>query len=219
MKPVPSCTIFIFVIIGLVNAACKKSIDTPQINYTRLKVLEFKTNLPVPGARVEIYKCKRQGFGGCSELSLFNTLTTDKDGNFQFDSRLNIYVAEASEGKYWRGRSGGDDMSGNPQPVRDILLTPIGYTKIHIHQVKPHPAGLLIAVNTQLDQSMSYGSTMVFSLPTDTTVTMAGFGNNNNVVNWYFLDAPGNVDSTQQRGQIPGYYINRFDTALVEINY
>jgi hypothetical protein len=70
-------SILIMVMIGLHNAACKNSIDTPPVSYTKLEVQEYKTNFPIPGAEVKIYECTKQGFGGCAELSLRKTVTAD----------------------------------------------------------------------------------------------------------------------------------------------
>lgn len=70
-------SILIMVMIGLHNAACKNSIDTPPVTYTKLEVQEYKTNFPIAGAEVKIYECTKQGFGGCAELSLRRTVTAD----------------------------------------------------------------------------------------------------------------------------------------------
>ena len=70
-------SILIMVMIGLHNAACKNSIDTPPVTYTKLAVQEYKTNFPIASAEVKIYECTKQGFGGCAELSLRRTVTAD----------------------------------------------------------------------------------------------------------------------------------------------
>ena len=70
-------SILVMVMIGLHNAACKKSIDTPPVSYTELKVQDYKTNFLIVGAEVKIYECTKQGFGGCAKLSLRKTVTTD----------------------------------------------------------------------------------------------------------------------------------------------
>ena len=48
---------------------------------------------------------------------------------------------------------------------------------------------------------------------------MMSYGNTNYIINWYFIDGLGNTVATETGGQIPGYYVNRFDTVSVEINY
>jgi hypothetical protein len=199
--------------------ACKKSGIVPDFTPS-LKVLELKTNLPIAGAEVRIYECKTYGFGGCSDVSLLRTLTTDKDGNFQFDLKLNVFVADATHDQYWDGGSGGETFWGTSQPVTDIYLTPVAYTKLHIKRINPHSPGLSLVVNINRDSSFfNYGPTNAFAQPDDTTVVMPSYGYTNNILSWHFSDAMGNVDTTDVGGQLPSYYISRFDTASMEINY
>ena len=219
MKSPLSYSILSIAMIWLQNAACKKSIDTPPVTYTTLKVLEYKTNFPIAGAEVKIYECTKQGFGGCADLSLRKTVTTDKDGNFRFDARLHAYVVDASESRYWTGGTGGEDFGGNALPVTNIFLTPVAYTKIHIREINPHPTGIFMALRLVPDSSLLLPFPVVFNGPTDTTFVLESFGNRKNLVYWYFTDAMGNEDSTQNRGQLPSYYINRFDTVSLKINY
>jgi len=213
--------VFIIAVTGLLNSACKKSDSVPPINYTTLKVLEFKTNLPIAGAEVKIYECKKRDILGCSDLSLLRALTTDKDGNFQFDSKLNVYLVHAAHSNYWDGDSGGDTIGGATQmPLTNIYLTPIAYTKIHLRKINPHSPSLSLVVNINRDSSLFYyGPANAFAQPDDTTVLMPGYGYTNNFLSWHFSDGMGNVDTTETGGHLPGYYISRFDTAFVEINY
>lgn len=206
--------ILAIVIMSLLNAACKKLDFKPEVTYTTLKVLELGTNLPVAGAEVKIYECN-SGFGGCADLIMRKTVTTDKDGNFQFDSQLHAYLAVASQSKYWTGSSGGDNLWGGQEPVTNIFLTPVAYTTIHMKEVNPHPVGMLITINVAPDSSFIFGSAAYVKLPADTTFTLESYGNRNNVVTWNFTDSMG----TYAGGQLPVHYINRFDTVSVEINY
>jgi hypothetical protein len=220
MKPALFYSILTIVIMGLLNAACKKSDAVSGVTYSTLKVMELGTHLPIVGAEVKIYECTKHSSGGCADLSAPTILITDKDGNFQFDSKLNVYLVLAAHDKYWDGGSGGTDIVGNPQPVTNIYLSPVAYTKIHIKEIDRHPLGLFMVVNVKQDTSfLSYGSRTTFSLPADSTFDAPSYGNTNNFLNWYFIDGRGNIDSTSPGGQLPSYYINRFDTASVEINY
>ena len=215
-----STCVFIITVTGLLNTACKKSDSVPAVTYASLKVLELKTGLPIAGAQVKIYECKDHSLGFCSDLSLLRTLTTDNDGNFEFDSKLNVFAADASHDQYWNGGSGGDTFLGNPRPVTDIYLTPVAYTKIHIRKINPHSPDLSLVVNINRDSSFFENGTLnAFAQPADTTVVMPSYGYTNNLLRWHFSDGFGNVDTTETVGQLPIYYINRFDTAAVEINY
>ena len=212
--------ILTIVLTGLLNTACKKE-RPPAIIYRTLKVLELKTNLPIGGATVKIYECTKQGFGGCSEYTLLRTLTTDKDGNIQFDSRLNVSSADASHEQYWDGGSGGQDFWGNTLPLGDIHLIPVANTKIHLKKINPHAPESSLIVNVNQDPHSIFfdGTSYSFHQPADTTLVLSSYGYMNNIIDWYFMDGMGNIDTTDVGGQLPSYYINRFDTAAVEINY
>jgi hypothetical protein len=220
MKSHPFYSILIIIEIGLHIAACKKS-DTEPATYTTLKVLAFKTNLPIAAAEVKIYECNSPAYAGCSDRSLLQTLTTDKDGNFQFDSKLNFYDIRASLDGYWEGVTGGNDVWGNYRGVSNIFLAPIANTKIHIRKINPHPPELYLVVNLDKDTySLFFPSvTKTFAQPADTTVLVSCFGYMDNLINWYFINAQGVIDTANAGGQIPAFYVSRFDTAFVEINY
>src|SRR6476646_1290521 len=101
MKPPVFFSIITIVLMGWVSNGCMKSDSEPAITHKTLKVLELKTNLPIAGAAIKIYECKRHSFGGCSELSSPVTAATDNEGNFRFNSKLNVYLAEARHDHYW----------------------------------------------------------------------------------------------------------------------
>jgi hypothetical protein len=197
--------VFIIVVASLLNAACKKIDFVPKIAYTTLRVLEFKTDLPVADAKVKIYECKKYSFGSCSDVSLLRTLTTDKDGNFQFDSKLRVFEADASHDQYWDGGSGA-------QPITDIHLIPIAQTKIHLQKINTHSQDALLHI-------FFCGLHYSYNQVEDSTVIIESYGNSDNSIDWYFTDDRGNKITTETSGQVPIYYINRFDTASVEINY
>lgn len=220
MKSPHLFSILIIAMIGLHNAACKKS-DSEPVTYTTLKVLEIKTNLPIAGAEVKIYDCNSGRYAGCSDRSLLQTLTIDKDGNFQFDSKLNFYDIRTSPNGYFEGVTGGKDGWGNYRGVSNIFLTPIGNAKIHIRKINPRPPELTLVVSFTRDlySQFSPAVTKAFGQPTDTMVVMPCFGYTDNVINWYFLNSQGVIDVANAGGETPSFYVSRFDTAFVEINY
>jgi hypothetical protein len=59
----------IIVMISLFTITCKKS-GKPEVVYTTLKALEFKTNNPVADATVKLYKCVHPNPWGCLEDSV-----------------------------------------------------------------------------------------------------------------------------------------------------
>ncbi|MFT4019639.1 MAG: hypothetical protein QM668_21930 [Agriterribacter sp.] len=210
----------VLIVMSMLNNSCKKSGNVPEVHYKTLKVLEKKTNLPVAGATVKIYKAIDIGYGVFREGTILGTLTTDKDGKFKFDSELGVNYAIATHNKYWAGSSGGSDMFGS-YPFGNIYLAPVGYTKIHLKKINTHLSGLLLTVKVSEDPSPPFdpGSGLSFNQPADTTILMMSYGNTNYIINWYFIDGLGNTVATETGGQIPGYYVNRFDTVSVEINY
>ena len=222
MKPAPYYIIVSITIIGLLNAKCKKSeTEPPPVIYKTLKVLELKTMSPLAGAEVSIYVCKRWALGGCADGAVMEPITSDNNGQFQFNSTADVYAIEASHKKYWNGVTGGTNLIGSRLPVTDISLTPVAYTKIHLHKVNSHSAHVALAIDLYADPYDIFSRVVrnVFDQPADATEIIPSYGYTNNLIKWHFIDQSGNVDSIEGGGQTPPYYINRFDTASVEINY
>jgi len=204
------------ILILLLNVACKKSIGEKPVNYIHLKVLELKTGIPLEGALVKLYACNHPDVFGCLSDSLVDVETTDKDGDFQFDANLNAYTLTASE-KNYIDASGGGIGTG----FGDIYLMPLAHTKIHLVKQNPHPDSLLLAIASDIDPAplWTFPETNYYHQANDTTVLIASCGNINNTINWYFTDNGHVVITTETGGHIPDYYINRFDTAIVELHY
>jgi len=208
--------VVIVVTMILLNASCKKSVGSqPPPVYIKLKVLELETNTPVPYASVEIYDCTRRGWGGCTQSSLVGKQVTDPLGSFQYDSEVNPYFIVAHHDNYWDGATGGEEFpSGGQLPIGDIHLTPIAYSRIHLKRVNPHSPYLSLVILI----GGVFGSRGAYNLPLDSTVILSSFGNSNNRFSWYFANQAGDVDTTDKGGSFD-YYIHRFDTASVQINY
>lgn len=203
-------SIFVFVTVN----ACSKSGDASLADIRTLHVLEFKTNSPIAEANVYLNECTRLDPYGCLADSIIGKLTTDKDGSFQYNARLNIYSIAASHNNYWSDETGGNTG------LSDIYLTPVAYTKIHLKKINTHQPGLLLALELNKDPAplFSFGIRQSYDMPADTTVLLESFGNNNNSIYWYFTDNAGTI-ATETGGILPDYYINRFDTATAEVNY
>ena len=95
-------SIFVFIIIN----ACSKSGNAAPADIRTLHVLEFKTNNPIANADVYLNECTRLDPYGCLADSVIGKLTTDKDGSFQYNARLNIYSIAASHSNYWSDETG-----------------------------------------------------------------------------------------------------------------
>ncbi|MEP6952368.1 MAG: hypothetical protein ABI863_23955 [Ginsengibacter sp.] len=196
--------------------ACTKSGSSPEVNYTALKVLEFKTNTPIADADVVLEKCTHPDPFGCFESSVVGRISTDKNGNFKFESKLGVYLIAASHVNYWSDHSG-----GNSSGPGDVYLTPVAYTKIRLKKLNAHPGDLLLRLVLNKDPTplFTIGIPHSYDLPVDTAVLMESYGNYNNNIAWYFTDRSGTVASGEGSGMVPNYYINRFDTATAEVDY
>lgn len=202
-------TIFFY----LLNAGCRKSIDKP-VNYIHSKVLELETEMPIGGAQVKLYQCTQPGSSGCRAESMVDTEITDSAGNFQYDSRLNVYAITASHSRYIDGSTGGIGAG-----LGLIHLAPLACTKIHFLKVNPHPDDLLLTLETGTEPSPSLASFLYYPLFSDTTIYIRSSGNINNTLVWLFSDKDHVVVPSETGGQIAEYYISRFDTAFVELHY
>jgi len=195
--------------------ACSKSAGPPTADIRTLHVLEFKTNSPIENADVYLNQCTHPDPFGCLADSVIGKLTTDEDGSFQYNARLNIYSITASHSSYW------SDGPGGNTGLSDIYLTPVAYTRLHLKKVNTHQPGLLLALELNKDPAplFSFGVRQSYEMPADTTVLLASFGNNNNIITWNFTDDAGAIITTETGGSLHGYYINRFDTATAEMDY
>jgi hypothetical protein len=208
----------IFFIACIVITGCKKS----SPHYESYQVLEYRTNTPIAGAKVLLFKCLGGGEGTPCTNSVFDSLITDSNGGFQFASN-GVHMIVAEHQNYIYGHSG-DDV-----PLGDVYLSPLAHTKAHLKKVSVHDPALHLDINVSGDQNtvpdvfnnisplfFKYS----FNMPNDTTVILNSYGNNNNTLLWYIGKevSPG-LDSLVEKLGSQQYYINRFDTAVVEIDY
>ena len=75
--------------------ACSKA-ATPEVATYLIKVKEYKTNVPLPGVKISLYRCTNyDAVFGCQSKSVFATHSTDQKGEYAF---IEAEYLKANEG-------------------------------------------------------------------------------------------------------------------------
>jgi hypothetical protein len=155
--------------------SCKKSAIPEESTYL-IKVKEYKTNMPLPGVKISLYKCTNyDAVFGCQSKSVFATHSTDQKGEYSFIEAEYLKVNEGiilSKPQYF-------DTQGN---AGEISMQPEAWVKIGLKTSKSYPDTCLIDLNTTGE--LGNGSSLTFKAPEDSVVNFRLFGNEINVVNW-----------------------------------
>jgi hypothetical protein len=70
--------------ISVLFVSCKKSGIPEEATYL-IKVKEYKTNVPLPGVNIRLYRCTNyDAVFGCQARSVFATHSTDQKGEYAF---------------------------------------------------------------------------------------------------------------------------------------
>lgn len=210
-----------FLIGAILCSGCEKTspngIGGNQSFKTYFLVKEFGTNSPVADATVELLHCDVPDYCwgcGCGNPSKFATIKTDANGQASYiiGSSSKLLQVDVSQSKYWRGGvynfSRGDTVH--------IFLKPVGTIKASIKKINTYAYDDFLNITVR-DAACSvcllYTGTRI-GLPNDTTVFLKGYGNSNNQVVWNINYSIPTVSQT-----LPDIYINKFDTASVNIEY
>lgn len=155
--------------------ACSKA-ATPEVATYLIKVKEYKTNVPLPGVKISLYRCTNyDAVFGCQSKSVFATHSTDQKGEYAF---IEAEYLKANEGiilskpQYF-------DTQGN---AGEVSMQPEAWVKIGLKASKSSPDTCLIDLNTTGE--LGYGSSLTFKAPKDSVVNFRLFGNEINVVSW-----------------------------------
>jgi hypothetical protein len=171
------CTVLLFI-------SCKRSTSESTSEHTStIKVKEYKTNIPLSGVLVSLFKCSNyDAVFGCRSTSLIGTYTTDQQGECIIsDGELN----RANQGmilskfQYW-------NMNGY---VGEITMEPEAWVKIALSASRTYPDTSIFEIQT-IGQS-GVKSFQSFKPPKDSSINFRLFGNEMNKVNWvlYTKDA------------------------------
>lgn len=197
-------TILISIVVTLIG--CGKTemdldLSIPTISLpVSLKVLEKSTHSPISGATVYFQKCSNyDNVFGCVSYSVVKYAFTNNDGVASIQSSVPIESIEVKKTSYW------DYFNKN---VTDVELVPKGVIELSVKKENSYNSTDKLYVGLSLDDSHSIG------LPSDTTIYLDGYGNMDNIVNWYI-----NTPNSGLSGSSPSFHINGFDTARVTIKY
>lgn len=156
--------------------SCKKSSETQTVTTYIIKVKEYKTNVPLAGVDIRLYKCTYYDFVfGCQSKSLYATHTTDNKGEYvTTQSELN----KANQGiilskpQYW-DREGGNG---------EYPMIPEALVKIALKASKAYPDTSIFELKTT--GAFGLASFQSFKAPIDSIVNFRLFGNEINKVDW-----------------------------------
>lgn len=169
---------FIFVFLALtVFSSCKKLINaSPQENTYLMTVKEYKTNIPLAGVLISLYKCsKYDNIFGCQSTAVFVTRSTDQNGEYAFtQSELNQSNQGIilSKSRYWERPGGQGDRPMEPEAIVNLTLK----------ASKSYPDTSMFQLD--ITSELGNGSGKTFRAPKDSSFNFRLFGNQKNTVKW-----------------------------------
>ncbi len=142
----------------------------------QMEVLEYKTNIPLPSVKIELYRCSDyDNIFGCQEKQIFATRFTDNSGRYSFtQSELNtsnqgIILHKAN---YWNAGGG----------QGKIYMSPEAWIDIHLIRQNKYPDTSLFRFGIMGESGI--GQSYTFSAPIDTVLKVREVGNEVNTLNW-----------------------------------
>ncbi|HSD13654.1 MAG TPA: hypothetical protein VLB74_03320 [Flavobacterium sp.] len=163
--------------ISVLLVFCSTSDDE---GYHVVKVKEYKTNLPLSGAVVNLYTCGNYDFEFGCDKSLFMTLTTNDLGECHVSQSDYANASEGitvSKAQYWErdGRYG------------ENYIEPEAWVKVNIKNINnyPNPSFFVFKTRSELGNE----SFQVFRAPSGSSIARFRlFGNELNKVDWYVAE-------------------------------
>jgi hypothetical protein len=202
-------------LLALPSSGCKKnSPASPQDSTTppahKIRVLERSTYVPVKNATVYFQNCNAQDIlGFCTSYTVVKVLTTDDSGYVTV--KIAYESIKMEHQNYWPVIVKGQDT---------IIATPKSLIKVNARKVNTYlPDDFLKVSNSEPGcyDIYCWSATPVYiSTGSDTAVYVSGRGNAENEVHWQIWNS-GVVTSGDH--SISPIYINRFDTATINLDY
>lgn len=163
--------------------SCKKNTSAISQEDYQITVLEYKTNLPLPGVQVKLIKCTNyDNEFGCQATGVFTSKTTNSAGIVSF---TNGEINKANEGiilhksGYWDKEAGG----GTNYLESEASL------RIHLRQGHKYPDTAFFALKATSE--LSKVTDVLFKAPKDSTIIFKGFGNEDNPLEYFvYRNAP-----------------------------
>ena len=177
--------IIYLIIAGLliVTAACNKS--QPESKTYQVIVKEYKTGLPLQGAKFELLKCTYYDAADeCNDTAILATYTTDLNGETTVDE-TKLGASDAGcriwKTQYFTIEGGGSGRGEN-------FMEPEAWVNINLKAGKSYPDTLLFEITTSSE--LSNISSLTFIPPKDSTIRFRLFGNETNHVYWAVATKP-----------------------------
>jgi hypothetical protein len=197
----------------LVLYSCKKSNVQGGGNVT-LHVSEFKTNLPIAGAKISLYTQGAFDFWtcGCYVADLLLTGQTDSKGDFTVSqdnfNKANMGI-EIEKNLYIPG--------GGENNTTQFTLCAIETIRLRLLEVNPHPELTYLAMNIKGEtqsQYLVYNSENIWPKGTiDTTLTLNVYGEQLNTFTMLINDSSFNTVDTLGPFKI---FVSRTDSSNVK---
>lgn len=157
--------------------SCKKnSTETPAGTTYVIKVKEHKTNMPLPGVKISLYRCSNyDAVFGCRSKSLFASYSTDSKGEYTISqgdlNRANEGII-LSKSQYW-------DIGGG---TGETPMEPEAWVQIVLKASKIYPDTSIFSIKTTGE--LGIASFQSFKAPKDSVINFRLFGNEVNEVSW-----------------------------------
>ncbi len=167
--------IFVFFFLALC-ISCEKNKGDKENESDFMTVLEYKTNVPLPGVGIDFYYCsKYDEIFGCQSKSIFSTGLTDNNGRYVFKpgelNRANQGIVLHKSG-YWN-RNGG---------ASQVHMSPEAWIELHLSTKNNYPDTSIFQISVLGEPGT--GNFVSFQCPADSVLKIRAFGDVTNTLNW-----------------------------------
>ena len=186
----------VFVFLLLVGWSKPSNDDDFKESEYEFEVLEYKSNAPIEGAKVDLYTCMYDIVFGCSSTAISVSKLTNAQGVCSFSKAQHdkgdkgIIISKVG---YWARSSSAFGTN---------YLQPEALLKVHIKRQNNYPDSSYM--NIEISGEDGNSSSRAFKAPIDSLMTIRVFGNGDNNTAWrvYTIrrDCPGTCSNTLIQG-------------------
>ena len=173
-KTVPITAILFLTLTFCFLVSCKKEVAV-ETTYL-IKVKEYKTNTPLQGVLISLYKCSNyDNVFGCMSTSVFATHSTDDKGEYAFTQQEYAMLMKIilSKSGYWTVQAGGQG---------EHTMVPDAWIKISLKASKVYPDTSIFQIQTITESGAS--NFQSFKSPKDSIMDFKLAGNEINKISW-----------------------------------